>query len=260
MPYIKRTVKAGPVIETKKFFNARVHSPMTKRAANLKDTAAAQMKCNERKAEEKLRWQLNANFSENDMHVVLQYWKKPTSIEKIEEDAQKFLSLLKRRCKKEETVLKYVLCIETKRMSNPHIHIVLNKMSMETITECWKKVTKLGSANFKPLDARGNHEKLAHYLIKETKSTAARWKNGQKHKKRWWGSKNLIKPEPVYEVIPAKNWKKEPKARAGYYLYKSEDGTEVREGIHEISGYGWQEYFEVEIPKPKPIRQRRETG
>lgn len=256
MPYIKRTVKAGPVIETKKFFNARVHSPIAKRAVNNKDTDQAQMKCNERKTEEKLRWLLNANFSENDLHVTLHYGDKPRDFEKIEEDAQKFLSVLKRKCKKEGIMLKYVLVIETKRMTNPHIHVVINDMDGKIIKDAWKKVVGKTYVSITMLDDRGNHAELAHYFMKESRSTAKRWKEGKKHKKRYWSSQNLIKPEPVYEVVPAKSWKKEPKARAGYYLYKDKEGTAVHEGFHEISGYGWQEYFEVEIPKPKPIRRK----
>lgn len=255
MPYVKRTVVAGEVIETWKGYTARIHTKGAKRAKNLKDTEKAQMKCNERRAEENLRWQMNANFSKNDMHVVLQYWEKPTSIEEMEEDARKFLSVLRKECKKNGIVLKYVLTFETKRMSNPHIHIVLNKMSMEIITGSWEKVTKLGSANFKPLDDRGNHAELASYLIKESKSTVARWKSGQKHKKRYWGSQNLVKPEPKYEIIQAKAWKKEPTPRAGYALYKDKEGATFRSGVHEISGYEWQEYFEVKLPAPKPIRR-----
>ena len=254
VPYVKRTVKAGEVIETWKGHTPRVHPNGAKRAKNFKDTEKAQMDANERRAEANLRWQLNANFSKNDMHVVLQYWEKPTSIDEMEEDARKFLSVLRKECKKFGIVLKYVLAFETKRMSNPHIHIVLNKMSMEIITESWAKVTKLGSANFKPLDDRGNHAELASYFIKESKSTVARWKKGQKHKKRFWCSKNLEHPEPKYEIIQSNSWKKEPKAREGYALYKDKNGVTVHNGVSEITGYAWQEYFEVKI-HPNPIRR-----
>ena len=221
-----------------------------------KDTEKAQMKCNERKTEERLRWLLNGNFDENDLHATLHYNDKPQDFEKVEEDARKFLDVLKRECKKAGTVLKYVLVIETKRMSNPHIHVVLNNMSIKTVTDAWRKVSKTGNTSFKPLDSRGNHAELAAYLIKESRSTAARWRSGQKHKKRYWNSQNLVHPEPTYEVIPAKAWKKEPKARAGYALYKDKNGASVYEGFHEISGYAWQEYFEVKIVLP-PILKRR---
>ena len=105
-----------------------------------RNTEEKQMEVNKRKAEERLRWLLNANFSENDLHVVLHYGDKPQDFEQIEEDAKKFLTVLKRETKKRGTVLKYILAIETKRMSNPHIHVVLNDMDAKIIKEAWKKV------------------------------------------------------------------------------------------------------------------------
>lgn len=257
MPYVKRTVVAGDVIETWKGYSSRVHTKGAKRTKNFKDTEAAQQKVNERKAEEHLRWLLNANFSENDLHAVLHYGDKPRSLEEIEEDAQKFLSVLKRECKKTETELRYVLVIETKRMSNPHIHLVLNDMDAKIIKAAWVRTVGKAYVSITMLDDRGNHGELAAYLIKESRSTAARWKSGQKHKKRYRSSQNLIKPEPKYEIIRAKTWKKEPKARAGFALFKDKEGATFRSGIHEVSGYEWMEYTEVRIPKPKPIRRAK---
>ena len=259
MPYVKRTVETGDVIETKKMFTGRIHTFGAKRAAKMKDTEKAQAKCNERKAEEKLRWTLNGNFGEDDLHAVLHYGDKPQVLEEIEESARKFLSVLKKDCKKEEAVLKYVLVIETKRMSNPHIHLVLKDMDPKIIKNAWAKTVGKAYVSVTMLDDRGNHVELANYLIKESRSTAARWRSGQKHKKRWWSSQNLLKPEPKYEIIPAKAWKKEPKARAGYALYKDKEGISIREGFHEISGYSWQEYFEVKIPEKRGKGEREFT-
>ena len=256
MPYVKRTVVAGDTIETWKGYTPKIHTKGAKRAKNFKDTDAAQMKVNERKAEERLRWLLNANFSENDLHVCLHYGDKPQDFEQIEEDAKKFLTVLKREVKKSGAVLKYVLCIETKRMSNPHIHVVLNDMDAKTIKDAWKKVVGNAYVSITMLDDRGNHAELASYFIKETKSTLVRWKQGKKNKKRFWCSQNLEHPEPVYEVVSAKSWKKEPTPREGFALYKDKEGATFHSGVHEVSGYEWMEYFEVKLPKPKPIRKR----
>ncbi|MBR3963639.1 MAG: hypothetical protein IKK14_08975, partial [Oscillospiraceae bacterium] len=233
LPYVKRTVKAGSVIETKKYFNARVHTPFAKRAHNSRDTEKAQRKCNERKAAEELRWILNATFKEGDLHVVCHYGDKPQDFEKVESDTLKMCEVLRNEYKKAGEVLKRVAVIETKRMTNPHIHLVVNKIEPEIIIRAWRKVSGKGFISFEPLDDRGNHKELADYLIKESKSTARRWKEGKKHKKRYWCSRNVVRPEPVYEVIPAKNWKKEPKARKGYFLFKDKEGIAVHEGFHE---------------------------
>ena len=44
MPYVKRTVVAGDVIETKKEFTPRIHTQGAKRAKNFGKTEEAQMK------------------------------------------------------------------------------------------------------------------------------------------------------------------------------------------------------------------------
>lgn len=248
MPYIKRTVVAGSTIETKKFQNSRVHSFGAKRTANFKDTEKAQQKVNERKATEVLRWIINANFCEGDLHLCFHYGDKPQDFEKVVDDAQKLCEVLRVEYKKAGLVLKRILVIETKRMTNPHIHMVLNKCDIMLITEAWKKVSGKGFVSFEPLDDRGNHAKLAEYLIKESKSTAARWKEGKKNKKRYWCSRNLVRPEPTYEVIQANTWTKEPKPRAGYYFFKDDEGETIHSGIHEITGWGWQEYTEIKLP------------
>ena len=45
--------------------------------------------------------------------------------------------------------------------------------------------------------------------------------------------------------VPASSWRKEPRASKGAVLYKFDDGSTTRSGWHEISGYPYQEYFEV---------------
>lgn len=49
----------------------------------------------------------------------------------------------------------------------------------------------------------------------------------------------------TYETVAASSWRKEPKARKGAVLYKFDDGSTCRSGWHEISGYPYQEYFEI---------------
>lgn len=76
MPYCKRTVIAGSVIEHKKMMTPRVHSKGVTRKPNHAKTGDAQARCNERKSEENLRWTINANYKAGDYHVVLHYFDK----------------------------------------------------------------------------------------------------------------------------------------------------------------------------------------
>lgn len=58
-------------------------------------------------------------------------------------------------------------------------------------------------------------------------------------------SQNLEEPIITYTVCAAASWRKEPKPRKGAVLYKFDDGATCVSGYHEISGYPYQEYFEI---------------
>ena len=136
--YVKRTVTAGPVVETKKMYTSRVHTKGVRRQSGLGQTPKAQHAVNERKAEEKLRWKLNANFSSGDYHVVLHYYDKEVTLEQAETDKRAFLRTLRGKYQKQGIAWKYVACTETKRMSNVHHHIILPAFSLQVIQEVWE--------------------------------------------------------------------------------------------------------------------------
>ena len=97
--YVKRVVTAGLVTETKKMYTTRVHTKGCRREKNRDKTKDAQAKVNERKAEENLRWLLNANFGAGDYHIVLHYYDKQTTLKQAEEDKAKFLRRLRIACR-----------------------------------------------------------------------------------------------------------------------------------------------------------------
>lgn len=138
------------------------------------------------------------------------------------------------------------MVIETKRMTNPHIHVVISRMDPEIITEAWENVPRGGGGiSFKPLDRRGNHAKLAAYLMKESRSTMEKYREIGRRGKRYSKTQNMAKPVITYKVVAASSWRQEPKARKGAVLYKFDDGATCKTGWHETTGYPYQEYFEV---------------
>ncbi|MDR3803691.1 MAG: hypothetical protein Q3Y01_02140 [Dysosmobacter sp.] len=217
-----------------------------KRGPNTGHTTEKQERINERVAEEHLRWDINANFGHRDLHAVLHYYVKDSSFEEILENKAAFLRNLRKLCKKRGITFKAVVVIETKRMTNPHIHVIISRMDPEIITEAWENVPRGGGGiSFKPMDRRGNHYKLAAYLMKESRSTMERYREIGKRGKRYSKTQNMDKPEITYTAVPASSWRKDPKARKGAVLYKFDDGSTCRSGWHEISGYPYQEYFEI---------------
>ena len=125
MAYVHRVVKAGPCVEHKKMQSFRVHTKGVKRSPNTGHTTEKQERINERVAEEHLRWDINANFGHRDLHAVLHYYVKDSSFEEILENKAAFLRNLRKLCKKRGITFKAVVVIETKRMTNPHIHVNL---------------------------------------------------------------------------------------------------------------------------------------
>ena len=246
MAYVHRRVKAGRTIEHRTMQSYRIHTKGVQRGPNHGTTSAKQAKINERVAEEHLRWDLNANFGHRDLHAVLHYYAKDTSFEEILEHKAVFLRNLRKICKKRGIKYKAVVVIETKRMTNPHIHVVITHMDPEIITEAWEFVPRGGGGvSFKPLDRRGNHAKLAAYLVKESRSTMEKYREIGKRGKRYSKTQNMAKPVITYTTVAASSWRQEPKPSKGAVLYMFDDGSTTRSGWHEISGYPYQEYFEV---------------
>lgn len=263
MPYVMRTVLAGRVREVKKMFTGRVHSqgvePQRREKSESK-TKAAQAAVNERKAEERLRWKLNANFLPGDYHIVLHYYDKAVTLEQAEADKKLFLRNLRKEYKKRDIPWKYVACTETKRMTNVHHHVIIAASDVGLIQTVWEKTLgeRQGNVSLKPLDKRGNHGKLANYLMKETRSTVKRARAAGMRYKRFACSQGLIQPEPEYTVIQANGWNREPRERKGWLLLKDDNGDICRNGWHELTGWGWQEYFEIWTGADAPPGRKRQ--
>ncbi|MDN0033290.1 hypothetical protein QVN85_10280 [Oscillibacter valericigenes] len=260
MAYIRRIVQAGPVRETRKFMNGRIHTKGAKRAPRHLATPADQIKINERVAEERLRWKINANFGKGDLHVVLHYYRKTMTLDEAADCLALFRRRLKDACRKAGIPCRYIVCTETKRMTNIHHHMILNSMDPDIVAAAWESVAGGGHISFTKLDGRGNHGDLANYLIKETRSTVDRYKEAGRKTRRFSPSQHLEMPEPRYEVVQASQWREEPKAKKGCVLFKFDDGETLRRGWHEKTGYEWQEYFEIDYGKADQKNGLQHTG
>ena len=248
MAYIRRIVETRGTRESKKMFTSRVHTKGTKRKPHTGSTSEKQAKINEHVSEEQLRWAINGNFRKGDYHLALHYYNKELTFEEFAEHGKRFLRELYRLCRKKGIPFRYVWVMESNSMTRPHHHIILNRMDMELIEKAWAWAlggTMEGAVSFQLLDNRGNHFKLAHYLMKESRATMKRYKEQGKRGRRYSTSQNLAKPKITYEKVSSSSWRKEPKPSRGAHLYKFEDGSTTRSGWHEVSGYPYQEYFEI---------------
>lgn len=241
MPYIRETCVAGRTIETEKKYSSRYNLGSSKRAPNTKATPEDVMRVNERNAEKSLRRILNHNFMTGDLHLVLTYSGEEPSQEQAKQDLDVFKRKLAKLFRKQEKTLKWVAVTEYKH-KRIHHHIVCSSIDIRELIAIWPH----GHIRPSFLDNTGNYRKLAAYLIKETSKTFRDVDSISK--RRYSCSRTIEKPEVKREIIPSKEWTEEPQPIKGYYI----DQDTVREGIHELTGYPYQEYIMVSMdPEPR---------
>ena len=214
MAYMVRTVCAGCVRETKKMHTWNAQRKGAPRAMRANPTPERQKAANERAAEERLRWRLNANFRAKDYHLVLHYCDKRRGLDQCLEDLKLFLRKLRQRLARCGKALRYIAVTETKRMTNIHHHVILQKCDVDLLQDVWFEVCG-GNVSLRPLDRRGNHAKLASYLIKESRSTLARLAELGRRGKRFSCSRKLVIPQPRYQRVEANHWTEHPRPRKG---------------------------------------------
>lgn len=235
MPYIETTVVAGKTIEIQRYYSQRIHPKGCKREKKKKKTKESQKKINIRKAIDKLRWTINANFEGGDMHIRLSYAGEKPGYEEMKEHKKKFLRKLRKEYKKQGKELKFVHVFEIGKRGARHHHLVINSVDSKVIRECWP----YGSVYVSLLDDTGQYGKLASYLIKEVTE------KGEKLPRRYSPSKNLYIPEPKKRIIiERKFFRREPKAQKGYYI----DKQSIFSGFND-AGYQFLKYIQVKIRK-----------
>ena len=259
--YVLRTVVAGRIRETKKMSVGGVGLG-GRRGRNEHETSEAKKKRNKRIMRERIRWALNANFGEGDLHLVLHYYSQAAlTLEQAEADKRDFLCKLRKHMRKNSLPWKYIAVTETKSMTRIHHHIVLPYIDPAILQSIWSDVLggRKGSVSFQLLDDRGNHDELASYLLKESESTSERFRAEGKRYKRFTMAQGMVRPVPKYEKIPRGSWRKEPKPSKGWHLIKDKDGRTVRTGEDDFSGNSWQEYFEIWVGEGKAPGSMRKS-
>lgn len=200
---------------------------------------------NELEAIKELDRILQANFTEDDQHVVLTY--RDDCVPTVEESRKvlnNFLSRTRRFFKKHDCEFKYVIATEwnAKRI---HHHIVCNSIPGVNMAKEIMRLWGNGGAHLTPLYEDKNYKGLSEYLVKETKKTFR--DDDNPYKQRYSCSRNLLRPEPEVKIVHANTWSKDikvPKSLRdqGYYL----DRDSVRYWID------WEGYVNTEYKFVKP--------
>lgn len=251
MPYVRRTTIAGRTKEIELYYTAAYNKRGAKRAKKAKPTRDQQREVNRKAAERKLRLLLNANFGPNDYYITLDYIRKKGVPDRTRDEMKRDIGVFLRECRKQYRKagkeFKYVHVMEIGKKGARHHHLVINRIDTAVICKAWKKAYPQRSwVNFKPLDDTGQYGDLAAYLIKYSDAHLKDPKGQRLQGKRWAASKNLLHPEPVYEIITNRAWfRSEVKVPAGWY----EDKGRTEKGVSspEYGGYGYFRYTLIKM-------------
>ncbi len=164
------------------------------RGKRCRVTSAVQARLNEHNAEMKLVRLLHSNFSGEDYEIHLTYRDEELPQDEAEAagDVQNFIRRIKRRYKKLGVELKYVYVTEGGvGGTRYHHHLTLTGGIDRTELE---RAWGYGYANCRQLQFNENGvEGLARYITKQFRAH----KQELVFRKRWCGSKNLVRPEPI---------------------------------------------------------------
>lgn len=239
----RKTVIAGETIERFQYASARKGLKIQV-GPKTQETTAKQRKQNEKNATDRLRWLINANFTQGDWWVTLEYpaRAKPTN-EQIKANMEYFFKKLRPLYRRAGKELKYIMVAVRGKRGAVHIHLVLNFIEAQQIADAWRKIAGTKEApypviNFRPMDSRKNHADLAAYVIKN--SSECYYDPARRiYGKRCCKSTNLQPPVIHVEEIKSKRWRK-PQAFKGYYL----DKNHIYIGQDE-EGYPYQHYIMI---------------
>lgn len=234
MPYIQETWRTGKVLEKRKYYTFIVHPTNMTRKPPDGPTPERIKKYNRRRAERDLRHLMNANFQDGDYLVRLDFYKMP---EIKSEDMQKaihaFIQQVQKRIKRMNSKFKfkYIYVKEIGPHGSRHMHLLCSKIDLDLLNT-WK----YGGVHVDPLRSGGQYRKIAEYFLKYSDRTEKT--EGEVVGKRWYASRNLIKPKPIKKIIMSKKFSKTVPDKKGYYL----DEETVISGISEWTGYEYMEY------------------
>ena len=185
MGYRTRTTVAGPRLEAEVYPIFGREQEKRARAAKQMISPEKQRRLNYERSVRHLIQLVDANFTDQDIHLTLTYQDAP-DYKQCRKDIRNFMNRVKRiREKRKLPELKYIYTIEGNddgKRERIHVHLLMNSgIGREELEQIWAK----GYANADRLrpDESGL-EAISRYIVKQ-----------QKNKRKWCQSRNLKQPK-----------------------------------------------------------------
>lgn len=116
--------------------------------------------------------------------------------------------------------------------------MMMSKCDLDILRKCWTH----GGIHVDPLISGNQYRKIAAYFIKYSARTEET--EGKLIGKRWYPSKNLVKPQVTKKVIRSNKFREDIPEKDGYYIEKDS----VISGISDFTGF---QYFSYTYIKTK---------
>lgn len=248
MSYLRRFFRHGDIIEDCKYTNGK-HGKKGKNSEPIGVTPPEQVRWQSKNDIRKLWRLIDDNFNPGDLWVMLSYpYKCKPSTEQVRGNMSNFLKKMKKIYVKTGTIFKYVYSAGRGKRGAVHFHLILPKFDIDIVRNLWCDIINGGQwvkTNFDTLTKRKDYERLASYIVKNSEETFS--SDDPIYKKRYCNSTNLKRKKVKAKVVKAKEWKKEPIEREGYYIDKDRSfswvnqyGYEYQYTVYVRLSEGWQ--------------------
>ena len=236
MKYLKKTYKAGNTIEVQKTYSAVWGRSLTKAGKTGKSRLSVQQ-YNDRVAVRNCTRSINANFKPKDLFLTLTYRRgSKITPEEAQKHREKFLRNLRRYFFRQGEEMHYIGTIGVGERGAIHHHIIIDSMDPRELQQFWP----YGRVDCQPLHEDGEYSKLAAYICHQNREYKGQKIGG----KRWYCSKNLIKPQAFVEEVSAKEWREPPQPVKGYII----DPDSIEAGYNPVTGIPYLFYRMIKIP------------
>lgn len=249
--YFRKVVEAGNTREVYNYISGRVGRSGNGAGMTKEESTAAMKKYHEKRATDRCRQLINANFGPGDLWLRFSFPKGTRkSAEEVRADIKKFIRVLRRLYKKEGRTMKYIYSVGIGSRGGMHFHMVASKLlDTEKILNAWQDLIGGSAGGFPSGDLKflwrdGHYEKVASYLIENSRQQ--RGTERQVYAKRFCQSQNLTEPKETITRSRSKHWHSQPKIPAGWIL-----AGEVYNGANPW-GYPYQSYTLIRVGQPKP--------
>lgn len=233
-------LRGGNILEIEEYHDGNYGAPGKGRQKKKKPTKEQVAYINQLNKARRCRLRLLEYMNEGDYFGTWTYRKseRPPDMAAALKDFDRAIRKVRAWYRKQGYELFWIRNIERGTRGAWHIHFVMNRIprAAEVITGAWTHggtyITEIRSSEFRDED----FTRLGNYLTKSEKTREAK-ADGSPGKPRireasYSHSRNMPLPEP--EVDKLRRWKKELKAKNGYYIAR------IHEGINPATGYKYR--------------------